>query len=77
MRIVGCTGVPADSHDVVWFQVAKEKTRRCPECGSGTLLYPLLLSYGTRFANNGTIQRMLSTTTVLSTTMPTTTRALF
>jgi hypothetical protein len=37
MRIVGCTGVPADSHDVVWFQVAKEKTRRCPECGSGML----------------------------------------
>jgi hypothetical protein len=34
MRIVGCTGVPADSHDVIWFQVNKEKQRRCPECGS-------------------------------------------
>ncbi|KAL4066868.1 COX5B-domain-containing protein [Scleroderma citrinum] len=27
-RIVGCTGSPADSHEL------KKKNRRCPECGS-------------------------------------------
>ncbi|KAH9964374.1 cytochrome c oxidase subunit VB-domain-containing protein [Lactifluus volemus] len=33
-RIVGCTGAPADSHDLLWFRVTTEKTSRCPECGS-------------------------------------------
>ncbi|KAI9511835.1 cytochrome c oxidase polypeptide IV [Russula earlei] len=33
-RIVGCTGSPADSHDVLWFRVTVEKPSRCPECGS-------------------------------------------
>ncbi|KXN81404.1 Cytochrome c oxidase subunit 4, mitochondrial [Leucoagaricus sp. SymC.cos] len=33
-RIIGCTGVPADSHDVVWFNVHKDKQGRCKECGS-------------------------------------------
>jgi len=33
-RIVGCTGSPADSHDVLWFRVTTEKPQRCPECGS-------------------------------------------
>jgi len=33
-RIIGCTGVPADSHDVLWFTVKKEKISRCTECGS-------------------------------------------
>ncbi|KII89980.1 hypothetical protein PLICRDRAFT_53107 [Plicaturopsis crispa FD-325 SS-3] len=33
-RIVGCTGFPADSHDVHWFQLTEHKNRRCPECGS-------------------------------------------
>ncbi|KAF8273272.1 cytochrome c oxidase subunit VB-domain-containing protein [Lactarius quietus] len=33
-RIVGCTGSPADSHDVLWFRATTEKTTRCPECGS-------------------------------------------
>ncbi|KAI9428866.1 COX5B-domain-containing protein [Lactarius indigo] len=33
-RIVGCTGSPADSHDVLWFRVTTEKPSRCPECGS-------------------------------------------
>jgi hypothetical protein len=37
-RIVGCTGSPADSHDILWFRVTTEKTSRCPECGSGTCL---------------------------------------
>lgn len=37
-RIVGCTGSPADSHDVLWFNVSTEKPRRCPECGSGMCL---------------------------------------
>src|SRR6266404_6583121 len=35
-RIVGCTGSPADSHDLLWFNVTTEKPSRCPECGSGT-----------------------------------------
>lgn len=34
-RIVGCTGSPAESHELHWFTVTKEKNRRCPECGSG------------------------------------------
>ncbi|KZT29913.1 COX5B-domain-containing protein, partial [Neolentinus lepideus HHB14362 ss-1] len=33
-RIVGCTGSPADSHDVIWFTVKKDKQTRCAECGS-------------------------------------------
>ncbi|KAF8905104.1 cytochrome c oxidase subunit VB-domain-containing protein [Gymnopilus junonius] len=33
-RIVGCSGVPADSHDVLWFTLKKDKQARCTECGS-------------------------------------------
>ncbi|KAM6497852.1 Cytochrome c oxidase subunit Vb domain containing protein [Amanita muscaria] len=33
-RIVGCTGYPADSHDIHWFNLAKDKLGRCTECGS-------------------------------------------
>jgi len=33
-RIVGCTGFPADSHDVLWFNVKKDNQARCTECGS-------------------------------------------
>jgi cytochrome c oxidase subunit 5b len=34
-RIVGCTGFPADSHDVLWFNLTEKKKGRCPECGNG------------------------------------------
>ncbi|EDR08555.1 uncharacterized protein LACBIDRAFT_173909 [Laccaria bicolor S238N-H82] len=33
-RMVGCSGSPADSHDVLWFMLRKEKIARCTECGS-------------------------------------------
>ncbi|KAH9945376.1 cytochrome c oxidase polypeptide IV [Epithele typhae] len=33
-RIIGCTGCPADSHDLVWMPLRKDEIRRCPECGS-------------------------------------------
>ncbi|KAG6842342.1 hypothetical protein C0991_010632 [Blastosporella zonata] len=33
-RIIGCTGSPADSHDVLWFNLTQERTARCSECGS-------------------------------------------
>ncbi|RDB25597.1 Cytochrome c oxidase subunit 4, mitochondrial [Hypsizygus marmoreus] len=33
-RLVGCTGSPADSHDVLWFNVKQDKQGRCTECGS-------------------------------------------
>ncbi|PPQ64606.1 hypothetical protein CVT26_002004 [Gymnopilus dilepis] len=33
-RIIGCTGVPADSHDVHWYTLKKDKQTRCVECGS-------------------------------------------
>ncbi|KAJ8521885.1 hypothetical protein ONZ45_g1436 [Pleurotus djamor] len=33
-RIVGCTGSPADSHDLLWFTLKKDKQARCTECGS-------------------------------------------
>ncbi|KAH9935258.1 cytochrome c oxidase polypeptide IV [Amylocystis lapponica] len=33
-RIVGCTGSPAESHELQWFNLTRQKNRRCPECGS-------------------------------------------
>jgi len=33
-RLVGCSGSPADSHDVLWFNLTKQKQARCSECGS-------------------------------------------
>ncbi|KAF5367367.1 hypothetical protein D9758_003734 [Tetrapyrgos nigripes] len=33
-RIVGCTGSPADSHDVLWFPLERDEQNRCQECGS-------------------------------------------
>ncbi|PWW79164.1 COX5B-domain-containing protein [Tuber magnatum] len=33
-RYLGCTGYPADSHNVVWLTVSKDRpVERCPECG--------------------------------------------
>ncbi|KIJ11961.1 hypothetical protein PAXINDRAFT_137389 [Paxillus involutus ATCC 200175] len=37
-RIVGCTGSPAESHELHWFTLRQHKTRRCPECGSAYAL---------------------------------------
>lgn len=34
-RIVGCTGSPAESHELHWFTLRQDKIRRCSECGSG------------------------------------------
>jgi cytochrome c oxidase subunit 5b len=48
-RVVGCTGSPADSHDVLWFNVTTEKTTRCPECGSGGLTSFVLPTPADRF----------------------------
>ncbi|KAH8099930.1 cytochrome c oxidase polypeptide IV [Cristinia sonorae] len=33
-RIIGCTGSPAESHELLWMNLTTEKNRRCPECGS-------------------------------------------
>ncbi|KAI1797225.1 cytochrome c oxidase polypeptide IV [Ganoderma leucocontextum] len=33
-RTIGCTGSPADSHELLWMNLTREKNRRCPECGS-------------------------------------------
>lgn len=34
-RLIGCTGFPADSHDVLWLELSHDKENsRCPECGS-------------------------------------------
>ncbi|KAG5439030.1 hypothetical protein PCANB_002362 [Pneumocystis canis] len=34
-RLIGCTGSPADSHDVLWFELSiNQENSRCPECGS-------------------------------------------
>ncbi|KAH9838472.1 cytochrome c oxidase polypeptide IV [Rhodofomes roseus] len=33
-RIIGCTGSPAESHELLWMNLTQEKKRRCPECGS-------------------------------------------
>ena len=33
-RIVGCSGFPVDSHELMWFECDVEKgPGRCPECG--------------------------------------------
>ena len=32
---MGCTGSPADSHDIRWYTIHKDKLLRCGECGSG------------------------------------------
>ncbi|GBE88408.1 cytochrome c oxidase polypeptide IV [Sparassis latifolia] len=37
-RLIGCTGSPADSHELLWMNLKKEKNRRCPECGSAYTL---------------------------------------
>ncbi|KAH9917030.1 cytochrome c oxidase polypeptide IV [Fomitopsis serialis] len=33
-RLVGCTGSPAESHELLWMNLTQQKKRRCPECGS-------------------------------------------
>ncbi|KAJ4287058.1 Cytochrome c oxidase subunit 4 [Collariella sp. IMI 366227] len=34
-QYAGCTGVPADSHNVIWLTMTRERPiERCPECGS-------------------------------------------
>ncbi|TFK27136.1 cytochrome c oxidase polypeptide IV [Coprinopsis marcescibilis] len=33
-RMIGCTGVPAESHDLIWLNLKREKHTRCTECGS-------------------------------------------
>lgn len=32
-RIVGCSGFPVDSHELMWFQAKLNNPGRCPECG--------------------------------------------
>ncbi|KAI8970378.1 cytochrome c oxidase subunit VB-domain-containing protein [Mycotypha africana] len=35
IRFVGCTGFPAESHEVIWINLDKShEYDRCPECGS-------------------------------------------
>ncbi len=39
-RIVGCTGFPADSHEIVWFECDVNKgSGRCPECGQAFAIH--------------------------------------
>ncbi|TKA25418.1 Cytochrome c oxidase subunit 4, mitochondrial [Salinomyces thailandicus] len=34
-QYVGCTGCPADSHNVIWLTCSRDRPiERCPECGS-------------------------------------------
>ncbi|KAH6612241.1 cytochrome c oxidase subunit VB-domain-containing protein [Chaetomium sp. MPI-SDFR-AT-0129] len=34
-QYAGCTGYPADSHNVIWLGMSRERpVERCPECGS-------------------------------------------
>ncbi|KAG4431424.1 Cytochrome c oxidase subunit 4 [Cadophora sp. M221] len=34
-QYAGCTGFPADSHNVIWLTMSKERPiERCPECGN-------------------------------------------
>ncbi|KAG8782524.1 Cytochrome c oxidase subunit 4 [Serendipita sp. 401] len=39
-RIVGCTGWPVESHDIIWISTNNHKEHhRCPECGNGKLSF--------------------------------------
>lgn len=39
-HIIGCTGVPVDSHETLWLSMNQEKEfTRCPRCGSGMYFY--------------------------------------
>jgi len=34
-QYIGCTGCPADSHNVIWLITSRDRpVERCPECGS-------------------------------------------
>ncbi|OLN85481.1 Cytochrome c oxidase subunit 4, mitochondrial [Colletotrichum chlorophyti] len=34
-QYLGCTGVPADSHNTIWLTISRDRPiERCPECGS-------------------------------------------
>ena len=72
--MVGCSGSPADSHDVLWFMVRKEKLARCTECGSGErIVTPLRVFLLRVFISKYTS----SISTAMSMLMLTTTRLLF
>jgi hypothetical protein len=47
-RVMGCTGSPADSHDIRWYTIHKEKLLRCGECGSGEFCGLVLRASGSR-----------------------------
>lgn len=34
-RVVGCSGFPVDTHDIIWMNAQADKVARCPECGCG------------------------------------------
>ena len=38
-RIIGCTGIPKDSHELMWFRVYMDKLGRCPLCGHACVGY--------------------------------------
>lgn len=41
-RLIGCTGSPADSHEVIWISASTDRPRhRCSECGSGETFNPI------------------------------------
>lgn len=40
-RYVGCTGAPADSHQVMWLKPTVNQVARCWECGSVYKLKPV------------------------------------
>ena len=44
-RTIGCTGSPAESHELLWMNLTTQKNRRCPECGSGVYLDASRLVY--------------------------------
>ncbi len=33
VRYIGCTGFPAQSHEVIWLELQKDHIARCPESG--------------------------------------------
>lgn len=38
-QYIGCTGVPADSHNLNWLTVTRDRpVERCPECGSAYMM---------------------------------------
>ena len=68
-RVIGCTGVPAESHELLWMTLTNKKNRRCPECGSGASpIIPFLHPTHVHTSSQSTRSTSTAPSTLTSTT---------